>query len=150
MIGPPFPPIERMLPHRAPFLLIRSISELVEDRIVCQGVIEKGHYLACGEEAPLILGIEMGAQAAGLHAAQHHTDTDPTNSSARVGYLVGIRQARFHVKALPVGRTLRVEAVAHGAAGPLATYGILVRGEGEEDLMVEARISTWAAEQPGS
>lgn len=150
MIGPPYPPIERMLPHRAPFLFIRSICELFEDRIVCHGVIEQGHYLAGGEKAPPILGIEMGAQASGVHAAQHHRDTGPTDSPARVGYLVGIRQARFHVNALPVGRILRVEAIAHGAAGPLATYGILVRAESEEDPMVEARISTWAADQPDS
>jgi predicted hotdog family 3-hydroxylacyl-ACP dehydratase len=149
MSGPPYPPIEQMLPHRAPFLFIRSICELFEDRIVCHGVIEKGHYLTLGEEAPPILGIEMGAQASGIHAAQQNRDTGPTNSPARVGYLVGIRQSRFHVKALPVGRTLRVEAIAHGASGPLATYGILVRAEGEEDLMVEARISTWAADQAG-
>jgi len=139
-----------MLPHRAPFLFIRSILEIFEDRIVCQGVIEKGHYLACGEEAPPILGIEMGAQASGVHAAQRNLATGPTNSPARVGYLVGIRQSRFHVKALPVDRTLRVEAIAHGASGPLATYGILVRVKGEEDVMVEARISTWAVDQPGS
>jgi len=113
-------------------------------------MIEKGHYLAGGEEAPPILGIEMGAQASGVHAAQHHRGTGFTDSPARVGYLVGIRQARFHVDALPVGRILRVEAVAHGAAGPLATYGIVVRAEGEEDLMVEARISTWAADGPES
>jgi len=139
-----------MLPHRAPFLFIRSICELFEDCIVCHGVIEKGHYLACGEEALPILGLEMGAQAAGVHAALRHRHTTSTAPASRVGYLVGIRHARFHVKALPVGRALRVEAVAQGTSGPLATYGILVRAEGEEDLMVEARISTWAADDPGS
>jgi len=144
-----YPPIEQMLPHRDPFLFIQSIRDFFEDRIVCRGMVKEGHYLTRGEEAPPILGIEMGAQAAGVHAALQHRDTETTKSPPRVGYLVGIRQARFHTKALPVGRVLCVEAFAQGASGPLATFRILVRVEGEEDTLVEARISTWAAEEPG-
>ena len=146
-----FPPVEQMLPHRDPFLFLQSVRGLFGDRIVCRGMIEEGHYLAHDKEAPPILGIEMGAQAAGIHAAlQHHDhDPEPTDLTPRAGYLVAIRQARFHVKALAVGRALSVEAIARGAAGRLATCEILVTEEGEEAALVEARISTWAAAEPG-
>jgi predicted hotdog family 3-hydroxylacyl-ACP dehydratase len=137
-----------MLPHRDPFLFIQSVLEFLEDRIICRGMVENGHYLTCGEEAPLILGIEMGAQAAGVLAALQHRRAESTESLPRVGYLVGIRQAQFHAKALPVGCALRVEAIAQGASGPLATFRILVSVEGDEDTLVEAKISTWAAEEP--
>ena len=143
-----YPPIEQMLPHRDPFLFIESVCDFFEDRIVCRGMVTEGHYLTRGKEALPVLGIEMGAQAAGVHAALQHRDTESTESTPRVGYLVGIRQAHFHAKALPVGRALRVEAFAQGASGPLATYRILIRVEGEEDTLVEARISTWSAEEP--
>lgn len=146
---PSFPPVEQMLPHRDPFLFLQSVRELFGDRIMCRGMVEEGHYLAHGEEAPPILGIEMGAQAAGIHAALQHHDPETADLTPRAGYLVAIRQARFHVKALPVGRALSVEAIARGAAGPLATYLILVREEDEEAALVEARISTWAAAEPG-
>jgi len=143
-----YPSIEQILPHREPFLFVKSVCDFLEDRIVCSGVIKKGHYLTRGDEAPPVLGIEMGAQAAGVHAALQHLEAEFTNSTPRGGYLVGIRRARFHSKALPVGRTLLVEAIAQGSSGPLATYRILVRAEGEKDLLVEASISTWAAEEP--
>ena len=143
-----YPPIEQMLPHRDPFLFIESVCDVFEDRIVCRGMIKEGHYLTRGGEAPPVLGIEMGGQAAGVHAALQHRDTESNESTPRVGYLVGIRQARFHAMALPVGRALRVEAFAQGASGPLATYRILVRAEGEEDPLVEAKISAWATEEP--
>jgi predicted hotdog family 3-hydroxylacyl-ACP dehydratase len=144
-----FPPIEQMLPHRHPFLFIESVLDVMDDRIVCRAMVEKGHYLTCGEEAPLILGIEMGAQAAGVLAALQHHRTESTDSPPKVGYLVGIRQARFHAKALPVGCALRVEATDQGASGPLGTFGIRVSIEGDEETLVEARISTWAAaEEP--
>lgn len=141
----PYSPVEQMLPHRDPFLFIQSVLDFLEDRIICRGMVEKGHYLTRGEEASPILGIEMGAQAAGVLAALQHRHIESTESPPRVGYLVGIRQARFHAKALPVGCALRVEAIAQGASGPLATFGILVSIEGNEDLLVEAKISTWAA-----
>lgn len=148
MSEPSYPPIEQMLPHRDPFLFIRSVRNFLDDRIVCRGMVEKGHYLTRGEEAPLILGIEMGAQAAGVLAALQHRRAESTESPPRVGYLVGIRQALFHAKTLPVGCPLRVEATAQGASGALATFGILVSIEGDEGTLVEARISTWAAEEP--
>jgi predicted hotdog family 3-hydroxylacyl-ACP dehydratase len=147
MSEPSYPPIEQMLPHREPFLFIRSVRDFLGDRIVCRGMVKKGHYLTRGEEAPLVLGIEMGAQAAGVLAALQHRRTESTESPPRVGYLVGIRQARFHAKALPVGCALRVEATAQGTSGPLATFGVLVRVEGSEDPLVEAKIITWAAEE---
>jgi len=143
-----FPPIEQMLPHRDPFLFIESVCDVLENRIVCRGKIKEGHYLTRGREALPILGIEMGAQAAGIHAALQLRETESTESPPRAGYLVGIRQARFHANALPVGCTLFIEAIALGASGPLATYRILVREESKEDTLVEARISTWATEEP--
>jgi len=143
-----YPPIEQMLPHRDPFLFIQSVREVSEDRVVCRGMVKEGHYLSLGNEAPPVLGIEMGAQAAGVHAALQHREAETFELAPQIGYLVGIRQARFHAKALPVGCALSVEALAQGASGPLATYLIVVRAEGEENSLVEARISTWAAEEP--
>jgi len=145
-----YPPIEQMLPHRDPFLFIESVCDYFEDRIVCRGMVKEGHYLTRGEDAPPVLGIEMGGQAAGVHAALQCRNTEAAESTPRIGYLVGIRQAHFHTKALPVGKALHVEARAQGASGPLATYQILVKIEGEEDTLVEAKISAWTTEEPST
>ena len=139
-----YPTVEEMLPHRDPFLFIQSVSAVFEDRVVCQGFIGNGHYLTRADEAPPILGIEMGAQAAGIHAALRHRQSEASDSTRLVGYLVAIRKARFHTHALPVDRALLVEAIAQGASGPLAKYLIVVRSEKHASPLVEARITTWA------
>ena len=143
------PPIEKMLPHRHPFLFIQSVDEVLEDRILCCGMVERDHYLSWPGGAPPILGVEMGAQAAGVHAALQNPGSELTDLNPRAGYLVGIRRARFHVNMLPVGCALCVEAIARGATGPLATFRILITEEGNDRALVEARISTWAAMNPG-
>jgi len=139
-----YPPIEEMLPHRDPFLFIQSVLSDSEDMVVCGAMIGHGHYMTHDISAPPVLGIEMGAQAAGVLAALQNIRHESVSTAPRVGYLVGIRQARFHAETLPVGQMLRVEALFQGASGPLSTFEIRVKIEGEEDPLVEARISTWA------
>ena len=144
-----YPAVEEMLPHRDPFLFIESVRTFFEDRVVCQGIIRSGHYLTRRDEAPPVLGIEMGAQAAGIHAGLRCRRDPSPGPSAHVGYLVSIRKARFHRHALPVNRALLVEAIFQGSSGPLSKYLIVVRAEEHEPPLVEARISTWAEHETG-
>ena len=47
----------------------------------------------------------------------------------RIGYLVGVREARFATPFLPAGRPFRVTARLQGSAPPLSIYEIAV-GDG--------------------
>ena len=93
--------------------------------ILCAGRIPAGHPLAGGGEAPGFLAIELGAQAAAaLEALARRPGGTP-----RIGYLVGVRDARLPAR-LAAGRALRVTAIPAGAAGALSTYDIEIREEG--------------------
>ncbi len=138
--GPPA--VESLLPHRDPMRLVRVIVEAAPpfDRIHCIAVIPPDNPLVTGERAPAFLGLEAAAQAAAaLEALSRRTD-DP---GPRLGYLVGVRDATFHVPDLPVAESLAVIVAAAGSAPPLAVYAIRVEESGSRAVLLTGTISTY-------
>ena len=114
-----FPPIETLLPHALPARLVRGIAEISTEGITVVAEVPPGHPLVVDGLAPALLGIEAAAQAAAvLEALQRTGDPGP-----RIGYLVGVRNARL-AGALPAGRPFRVAARFQGGAPPLSIYEI--------------------------
>jgi 3-hydroxymyristoyl/3-hydroxydecanoyl-(acyl carrier protein) dehydratase len=109
-----------LLPHAPPARLIRGVIEVEAEGIVCVAEIPPDHPLAAEGHAPAFLAIEAAAQgAAVLEALARREDPTP-----RIGYLVGIREARFAAMPLPVGRPFQVSARLSGSAPPLSIYEI--------------------------
>ena len=133
------PAIESLLPHRGPALLVESVAEVGANAIECWGRVPPESPFAADGKAPAFLGLEMGAQAAAVLEALQRLQEGA--SRPRVGYLVGIRDARFAGE-LPVGHRLRVLARAAGGAPPLALYEVSVREDGVE--FARGLLSTYA------
>jgi len=109
-----------LLPHAPPARLIRGVIAAEAERIVCAAEVPPDHPLAAEGHAPAFLAIEAAAQgAAVLEALARREDPTP-----RIGYLVGIREARFTTVPLPVGRPFQVSARLSGSAPPLSIYEI--------------------------
>jgi predicted hotdog family 3-hydroxylacyl-ACP dehydratase len=126
-----------LLPHAPPARLITGVIERSEEGIVCAAEVSPDHPLAEGERFPALLGVEAAAQAAAVleSLARRGEDAGP-----RVGYLVGVREARFTVSHLPTSRPFRVSARLQGSAPPLSIYEIDVGG------VVTGTVSTFLAE----
>ncbi|HKI01933.1 MAG TPA: hypothetical protein VKK31_08140 [Thermoanaerobaculia bacterium] len=133
-----FPPVGDLLPHAHPARLVQGIVEASSETIVAVAEIPAEHPLAAGGLAPAFLGIEAAAQAAALLEALSRRDEAP---GPRIGYLVGVREARFAAAALPTGRPLRAAARLQGGAFPLSIYEIALGEPGRE--MVTGTISTF-------
>jgi predicted hotdog family 3-hydroxylacyl-ACP dehydratase len=147
--GPPA--VEALLPHRDPMRLVRVIVETSTafDRIHCIAVIPADNPLVTRAEvarAPAFLGLEAAAQAAAALEALSRRDDNP---GPRLGYLVGVRDATFHVPDLPVGEPLAVIVEAAGSAPPLAVYDVRVEESGGGDggkggaVLLTGTISTY-------
>ena len=101
--------IEDLIPHRGGMLLLEEILRLdTEAAVSSTRVKESWPLVSEGYVSSLIL-IELAAQTGGLCnglglAREHGKDSDKT------GFLVGIKQAVFHVGTLPVGTTIVTEA----------------------------------------
>ena len=109
-----------LLPHAPPARLIRGVIAAEAERIVCAAEIPPDHPLAAEGHAPAFLAVEAAAQAAAvLEALARKEDPAP-----RIGYLVGIREARFAAPPIPAGRPFQVSARLAGSAPPLSIYEI--------------------------
>ncbi len=113
-----------LLPHAPPARLIRGVIAAEAEEIVCAAEVPPDHPLATEGRAPAFLAIEAAAQGAAMLEALARKD-DP---APRIGYLVGIREARFAASRLPVGRPFQVTARLAGSAPPLSIYEIAAGG----------------------
>ncbi|HEX6904282.1 MAG TPA: hypothetical protein VF789_31525 [Thermoanaerobaculia bacterium] len=129
-----------LLPHSPPARLVRGVIEASEDGIVCAAEIPPDHPLVVDGRCPAFLGIEAAAQAAAVLEALGRKDGA---SGPRIGYLVGIREARFAFPALPAGRPFEVTARLQGGAFPLSLYEVTAAGA------VTGTISTYILTRDG-
>ena len=125
-----------LLPHAPPARLVHGVLEVSAAGIVCAAEVPPSHPLAAAGRVPALLGIEAAAQAAAVLEALARREEDP---GPRIGYLVGVREARFAVPSLPTGRPFRVSARLQGSAPPLSIYEIAV------DEAVTGTVSTFLA-----
>jgi predicted hotdog family 3-hydroxylacyl-ACP dehydratase len=126
------PSVEALLPHAPPARLVRRVLMATEEEIVCAADIPPLHPLVEGSRAPAFVGIEAAAQAAAVLEALNRRSEAP---GARIGYLVGVRETRFAVPSLSVGRPLRVTARLEGGAFPLSIYEIAIGSPGAEAVL---------------
>ncbi len=133
-----YPPVSTLLPHEPPARLVRDVLDASAEALT--GVIEisaSNPFVTAGR-APAFLGLEAAAQgAAALEALNRHNDPGP-----RIGYLVGLRNARCHTPWLLAERPFRITVRLSGSAAPLSIYEVSVEGEGGTAL-VQGTISTY-------
>jgi 3-hydroxyacyl-[acyl-carrier-protein] dehydratase len=136
--------IERILPHRYPFLLVDRVDEIGSDKIIARKMVTRnephfnGHFPG-HPVMPGVLIIEALAQAGALLAA-HVVDFNP---ATHVIYFMAIDKARFRKPVVP-GDLLTLEVV------PLRKGGAIwkLRGEAKVDGVVVAEAELLASIQP--
>ena len=100
--------IQRILPHRYPFLLVDRIVEIEPERIVGIKNVTRNEPFFAGHfpdfpVMPGVLIVEAMAQAAGVLVLKNIADRD-----SKLVLLVAIENARFRKPVVP-GDTLRLE-----------------------------------------
>jgi beta-hydroxyacyl-ACP dehydratase FabZ len=136
--------IERVLPHRYPFLLVDRVDEIGDERIVASKMVTRnephfeGHFPG-NPVMPGVLIIEALAQAGALYAARL-TKFDPER---QVIYFMAIDKAKFRKPVIP-GDHLVLEVT------PLRKGGAIwkMRGEAKVAGAVVAEAEFMASIQP--
>jgi len=139
--------IERVLPHRYPFLLVDRVDELSDDKIVASKMVSRnephfnGHFPG-HPVMPGVLIIEALAQAGALYAARL-TQFDPER---QVIYFMAIDKAKFRRPVVP-GDHLRLEVT------PLRKGGAIWKMRGVarvgEVVVAEAEFMASIQSKPG-
>jgi len=111
--------IERILPHRYPFLLVDRVDEISEERLVARKMVTRNEPFFDGHfpghpVMPGVLILESLAQACAL-LAYKSAEMDPTRE---VSYLMAIDGAKFRKPVLP-GDRLDLEVTILKHKGPI-------------------------------
>ena len=140
--------IERILPHRYPFLLVDRVDEIDDDHIVARKLVTRneshfqGHFPG-HPVMPGVLIIEALAQAGALYAAR----LVKFDADKQVIYFMAIDKAKFRKPVIP-GDSLRLEVV------PLRKGGVIwkMRGEAKvgDDVVAEAEFMASIQPKPGT
>ena len=136
--------IERILPHRYPFLLVDRVDEVGADRLIARKLVTRnephfqGHFPG-HPVMPGVLIIEALAQAGALLAA-HAVGFNP---ETHVIYFMAIDKAKFRKPVVP-GDVLTLEVV------PLRKGGAIwkLRGEARVGDVLVAEAELMATIQP--
>ena len=136
--------IERILPHRYPFLLVDRVDEIGVDKLIARKLVSRnephfnGHFPG-HPVMPGVLIIEALAQAGALLAAQ----TVGFDPEKQVIYFMAIDKARFRKPVVP-GDLLMLEVT------PLRKGGAIwkLHGEAKVDGAVVAEAELLASIQP--
>ncbi len=102
---PSYPPIETLLPHRAPMILLDRVEACDANRLVAAVTIGAHSRFAEAEGVPAYIGLEYMAQAC---AAFVGAEALAANQAVRIGFLLGTRKYLIHQPWFGMGDNLLV------------------------------------------
>ena len=124
--------IEELIPHRAPMRLVQTITRIDDESIETASVVQDTWPTARADWVRTLVLIELVAQTAA--ALQGWRERHEREGGAG-GLLVGVREAKLHEAALPVGAQLRCFVhISHRAPNYLAFEGRVEDTEGTQWL----------------
>lgn len=103
------PPIERLLPHRPPMLLLDALVAHDEDSAECTVVIRESStfYERARGGVPAWVALEYCAQCVAAYAGARARDA---GGAPQLGLLVAARELTLHADLFRAGETLHVRA----------------------------------------
>lgn len=93
--------LEDILPHRGAMLLIDEVLEVDSTFALTRSSVRATWPMAETEGVPPLILIELAAQAAGVCNGWDRIQTKGVESD-KMGYLVAVKRARFHVDTIPI------------------------------------------------
>ena len=140
--------IERLLPHRYPFLLVDRVVEFQKDKrvlayknVTCNEPFFTGHFPG-HPVMPGVLVIEALAQAGGLLT---QLSRDPGAGDGQTFYLVKVDNAKFSRMVVP-GDRLELDVELRRRIRNMAQYVGIARVDGEQAACAEILCAAAARE----
>ena len=140
----PWQPVD-LLPHDPPMLLLDRVIAHDAEGAVAEADLGAGHPFAKPQGVPAHVGLELMAQACGVHTG---TLARMGGSEVRLGFLLGTRNYQARQAWFPLGATLRIEARQVFAEDGMGVYDCRVLLDGE--VVAQAQLSCFQPEDTGA
>ncbi len=141
-----FPPVETLVPHAAPMLLIDRVLA-ADDEAMCTEVrISKNSmFFTTGHGVPGYVGIEYIAQTVAAYSGWRVQSAAP-GSTPKVGYLLGTRKMTMNCDWFDDGAILSIHVKNIFEDGEMGVFDGEVRNG--DDILVSARINVYQPNEP--
>jgi predicted hotdog family 3-hydroxylacyl-ACP dehydratase len=137
-MGEPFPPIETLLPHRPPMVLLDEVVACDEARLSAVVTIRPTSLFLEANRVPGHVGIEYMAQACGAFAG---AEALRRGEAVRIGFLLGTRRYIMHAPWFHLGERLTVSVSLGYRDESMATFDGCIDVAGT--LAAEARLTVY-------
>jgi predicted hotdog family 3-hydroxylacyl-ACP dehydratase len=140
------PPIEAVVPHRAPLVLLDAVLAHAPDETTCAVFIRDGSPLRVpGGPVPGWVGLEYMAQCIAAHAGL--IDRAAGRPPA-IGFLLGARDVRFHAAGYLPGQVLHVCVRRLWGQGRLGAFACSIRDSRTNALLAQGTVSAFLTDRP--
>lgn len=103
----PIKNIAPLVPHSGRMVLLDEIVAFGSDFVEARSSIRDDHCLLQREVLPILMGLEIMAQGVAAFAGIQDV---LANQPIRLGFLLGTRKLHIHIKELPIGSKLAIDA----------------------------------------
>ena len=138
-----FPPLDQLLPHRQPMILLNRMVAADATTGVCEVDIGPDTMFGDHEGVPAYVGLEYMAQVVAAYSGyQLHCQSLPIV----VGFLLGAPKFTSHCRFFLPGQTLRVEAAHVWGESQLARFECAITDAQTGALLQQAELSVFKPE----
>jgi len=138
-------PVERLLPHAPPMVLLDEVIGYDADGVLAAATIGAGHPFLAGDGVPAHVGIELMAQACGAFAG---TEAMAAGEAVRIGFLLGTRRFEAHVPLFRIGERLEISARVALRDDEMACFDCEIRHTGT--VVAHARLNVYQPKDLGT
>jgi predicted hotdog family 3-hydroxylacyl-ACP dehydratase len=135
-----FPPLEQLVPHRYPMILL---DRMVEFGAGCGAfeidIHERSPFLS-REAVPSYVGLEYMAQAIAAYSGYQRYRLGKT---IEVGFLLGAPKFTSYCRQFCIGQSLRIEVQHVWGETQLARFACAIRAAGSRELLQQAELSVF-------
>jgi predicted hotdog family 3-hydroxylacyl-ACP dehydratase len=140
MAAEQYPPIEQLLPHRPPMILIDRMIDATETGSTCEITIGPQTLFLEPAGVPAFVGIEYMAQAV---AAYGGYKSFRVGESVAVGFLLGTPHLKTYCQFFELGQTLQVQVTLVWGQHELMQFHCTIQDASTRKLLQQAELNVF-------
>jgi len=140
MTGIVYPPLEQLLPHRPPMILIDQLVAVSGQGGTCEVTVTSHSMFLEASGVPAFVGIEYMAQSV---AAYGGYQSYLANEPIAVGLLLGTRRLELYCQFFELGQTLRIHVVHVWGKHELMRFRCTITSVAEGTLLQQAELNVF-------